>query len=93
MVHFNIKILMIKQKSMVNSKDNLVECPSLLGTVPALTTFSRGAAPNTLNTGLGLEGETHRTMACCPTLVVYSSSVALSFLHTNTQLYNPQITR
>lgn len=44
------------------------------------TTFSKGAAPNTLKTGLGLEGEMHRTMACCPTLVVYSSSVARSFL-------------
>lgn len=28
------------------------------------TTFSRGAAPNTLNTGLGLEGEMHSTIAC-----------------------------
>lgn len=27
-----------------------------------------------------MEGEMHRTMACCPTLVVYSSSVARSFL-------------
>lgn len=52
-----------------------------------LTTFSRGAAPNTLNTGLGLEGEMHNTMACWPTLVVYSSNVARSFLLTNTILY------
>lgn len=44
------------------------------------TTFSKGAAPNTLKTGLGLEGEMQRTMACCPTRVVYSSSVARSFL-------------
>lgn len=48
--------------------------------VDPLTTFSRGAAPKTLNTGFGLEGETHSTMACWPTLVVYSSSVARSFL-------------
>lgn len=50
----------------------------------ALTTFSRGAAPNTLNTGLGLDGEMHSTMACWPTLVVYSSRVARSFLKTHT---------
>lgn len=46
-----------------------------------LTTFSKGAAPNTLNTGFGLEGEIQSTMACWPTLVVYSSSVARNFLY------------
>ena len=50
-----------------------------------LTTFSKGAAPNTLKTGLGLEGEIQRTIACCPTRVVYSSSVARSFLNKRTK--------
>ena len=53
-----------------------------LGTAQILlTTFSKGAAPNTLKTGLGLEGEMQSTIACCPTRVVYSSNVALSFLN------------
>lgn len=50
--------------------------------IKTLTTFSNGAAPNTLNTGFGLEGEMHNTIACWPTRVVYSSRVALSFLQT-----------
>lgn len=50
-----------------------------------LTTFSKGAAPNTLKTGLGLEGDIQRTIACCPTRVVYSSSVARSFLNQRTK--------
>lgn len=57
---------------------------SVLNLLTELTTFSRGAAPKTLNTGLGLEGEMHSTMACWPTLVVYSSRVARSFLKTHT---------
>lgn len=52
-----------------------------LRTQLTLTTFSKGAAPNTLKTGLGLEGEIQRTIACCPTRVVYSSNVARSFLN------------
>lgn len=54
----------------------------------ALTTFSKGAAPNTLKTGLGLEGEIHSTMACWPTRVVYSSNVARSFLNQNEKITN-----
>lgn len=68
-------------KSTALCSDKVVKEPLLT----ELTTFSRGAAPNTLKTGLGLEGEIHSTMACWPTLVVYSSRVARSFLKTRTR--------
>lgn len=39
--------------------------------------LQRSCTEHTLKTGLGLEGrEIQRTIACCPTRVVYSSSVA-----------------
>lgn len=87
--HYKIHVQLadrIKMKGVVSrslgqfsrSKHQLLTCCKLIR-----TTFSSGAAPNTLNTGLGLEGEMQRTIACWPTLVVYSSRVALSFLWTH----------
>lgn len=78
------KITIVLDKGSKECKQ-LTESKGCQGTHSFLTTFSKGAAPNTLKTGLGLEGEIQRTIACCPTRVVYSSSVARSFLNQRTK--------
>lgn len=75
------KITIVLDKGSKECEQQLTESRGYLRTHSFLTTFSKGAAPNTLKTGLGLEGEIQRTIACCPTRVVYSSSVARSFLN------------
>ena len=66
-----------------NNKITKKTTTKMVGYGTTLTTDSRGCDPNTLNDEPDCEflpGVQHNTIACCPTRVVYSSNVLLSFL-------------